>query len=206
MTEPSSRARSAAATLPLVVAITLTACGGDRGNPGLVVEPITGTTGTAAPTGTTSMTAATGPSTGPTATTGPVTDLEDGRHFGFIETIDASGALAFDLAYFYTGAEANEQAAARGDETPVPNDYYVVNDNPRLRDLQLAPDASISVFDWNHCCDERVLIDVTTFAEVMASPDGFVEVDGALYYGTLSPYWLTVEGGLVTAIEEQYLP
>ena len=152
----------------------------------------------------------TGPSgpttTGATGSTDAAAELEDGRHFGWIAEVDPGGSLMFDLAYFYTGEEANEVAAERGDETPVPNDYYIVNDNPKLRDLAVAADATISVFDWNHCCDERVTVDLPTFAEVMSNPDGFVENDGRLYYGQASPYWVTMEDGTVTEIEEQYLP
>jgi hypothetical protein len=62
------------------------------------------------------------------------------------------------------------------------------------------------VFDWNHCCDEQVSIDMETFDEVMADPDGLGEIDGVLYYGVISPYWVTIEDGVVTVIEEQYLP
>ena len=36
---------------------------------------------------------------------------------------------------------------------PVPNDHFVVNDNPMLRTLSLAPDARLRLLDWNHCCD-----------------------------------------------------
>ena len=41
--------------------------------------------------------------------------------------------MGFDLACFYTGEEANEQAAQRGDEVPVPNDVYIVNDNTTIQ-------------------------------------------------------------------------
>ena len=199
--------RIAPVLVALVVgSLVLSACGDDQ--PGLI-----GDTGETAPI----ETAATGPTlaTGPTAATGatgavgetkPTTDLEDGRHFVYIEQLDADGAVTFDLAYFYTGDEATEQAEAHGDEAPPPNDYYIVNDNPKLRELPIADDVRISVFDWNNCCDTQVIIDVATFAEVMANPSGFIEMDGALYYGVLSPYWLTLEGGVVTGIEEQYLP
>ena len=202
--------RTRIVVLVAFAAVVLPACGGDgpdlaaqTGARGPTAEPSAQT----GPTGITPATGATGATaTGATGATAPA-ELEDGRHFGFIETVDApGGSITFDLAYFFTGDEANEVAAERGDETPDPNDYYVVNDNPRLRDLALAPDVTISVFDWNRCCDEQVVVDITTFADVMAQPDGSVEMDGQLYYGVLSPYWVTVEDGVVTEIEEQYLP
>ena len=40
----------------------------------------------------------------------------------------------------------------------------------------------------------------------MIADGGFVTIDDQLYYGTDGSYWLTVEGGVVVAIEEQYRP
>jgi len=131
--------------------------------------------------------------------------LEDGRHFGFIQSVDLSSqapTLVFDLAYFLTGEEANQAAAEHGDETPVPNDYYIVNDNPRLRTLPLDPDVRIELVDWANCCDGVFLGDLQPFAEsfeLTSYPSG-------PYKGGFSPYWLTVEHGIVVKIEEQYLP
>ena len=197
-----------------LAASVLAACGGESndaeatGSTGVTTGPTATASGptTSGPTASTSSAPSGATATGATGSTGAAAELEDGRHFGWITEIDASGSLTFDLAYFYTGEEANEVAAERGDETPVPNDYYIVNDNPKLRDLAVAPDVTISVFDWNRCCDERVTVDLATFADVMSNPDGFVENDGRLYYGQASPYWVTVEDGAVTEIEEQYLP
>jgi hypothetical protein len=123
-----------------------------------------------------------------------------------VRSVDAAGsAVEFDLAYFYTGEEANEIAAERGDETPVPNDYYIVNDNPRLRTLELAADLELVLLDWSRCCDETFSPSLDDFAAAIAGDDP-VTIDGRLYYGRSSQYWLTVGGGAVTRIEEQYLP
>jgi hypothetical protein len=189
----------------LTLSVMLAACASD--------DPTVGTTDETGATDPTGVTAPTGPTaTGPTAATGatgetgtPPAELEDGEHFGFVEEVDASGGtLVLDLAYFLTGEAANEAAAERGDEVPVPNDYYIVNDNPRLRTLTLGDDVELSLLDWNNCCDERFDGDLATFAQAIA--EGMLEADGAVYNGTLSPYWLTIEGGEVVRIEEQYLP
>ena len=201
--------RATALAIGLILATVLAACGGDDANDAQATgATATGPTSSTAsgPTGTTASGPSGATATGATGSTGAAAELEDGRHFGWITEIDPSGSLTFDLAYFYMGDEANEIAAERGDETPVPNDYYIVNDNPKLRDLAVSPDVEISVFDWNRCCDERVTVDLATFADVISDPDGFVEADGRLYYGQASPYWITVEDGAVTSIEEQYLP
>jgi hypothetical protein len=58
--------------------------------------------------------------------------------FGFIPgwyTKQGTLYLRFDRAILLTGPAANAASAAHGGESPVPNDYYIQNDNPRLRDV-----------------------------------------------------------------------
>lgn len=184
-------------------------------------EPVpTGATGTTI-TGVTGPTEPTGPtatgSTGATGGTGTAagnlgcgtpapTVLPDGTYFGYVQSIDtASGALAFDLACFYTGEEANEQAAQRGDEVPVPNDVYIVNDNTKIRNLTVDPSVELVVLDWNSCCEPKPGAGLDDFASALGNDD-FVEIGGRSYAGSLSPYWVTIEDGVVSRIEEQFLP
>jgi hypothetical protein len=177
-----------------------------------------GATETTITTGVTGPTEPTGPTaTGPTGGTGTAagnlgcgtpapTVLPDGTYFGYVQSIDtASGALAFDLACFYTGEEANEQAAQRGDEVPVPNDVYIVNDNTKIRNLTVDPSVELVVLDWNSCCEPKPGADLDDFASALGNDD-FVEIGGRSYAGSLSPYWLTIEDGVVSRIEEQFLP
>jgi hypothetical protein len=42
-----------------------------------------------------------------------------------------------------TGNAADAASAAHGGESPVPNDYYIQNDNPRLRDLAIVDQATV---------------------------------------------------------------
>jgi hypothetical protein len=190
----------------LALAVMAAACGED---PETSAGAPTGTTAT----GTTGPTATGPPSESPSVTVSATpspneveVELEDGRHFGFIESVDLEGlALEFDLAYFLTGEEANAAAEEHGDEVPVPNDYYIVNDNPKIRTLGVAPDLEIVLFDWDRCCEETISGSLEGLAEAINGGEP-VTVDGHLYQGPLSPYWLTVEGGAVTKIEEQYLP
>jgi hypothetical protein len=167
----------------------------------------TGTTGpTTGPTGPTGSTGATGSSNpGCSGTPAPAT-LADGTYFGFLESIDVgSGVSGFDLACFYTGDEANEQAAARGDEVPVPNDVYIVNDNPSTRDVPVDPSVELLLIDWNACCDSSPGAQLDAFASALGEQD-FVEIDGFRYAGGVSPYWITIEEGRIVGIEEQFLP
>jgi len=110
--------------------------------------------------------------------------------------------MVFDLASFLTGDEANQAAEEHGDETPVPNDYYIVNDNPRLRTLVVSRNIRILLLDWKHCCDQFFPADPGRFQDSFALD----EYPPGNYKGSFSTYWLTVKDGVVTAIEEQYLP
>lgn len=129
--------------------------------------------------------------------------LEDGRHFGFIMSIDASGsAMVFDLALFLTGDAANQAAIEDGVIQPgetIDNDYYIRNNNTKLRDLVLSPDVQIVLVNWPNCCETTVNGALADFAASFSTPTD-------VYHGAQSPYWLTVDGVVITKIEEQYLP
>jgi hypothetical protein len=199
--------------LALAGAITAIALGEDEEDRAAGPTDAPTVTAPTSPTGT--MDPSTGP-TGPTGTTGssnpgcsgtpaPAT-LADGTYFGFLESIDVgSGVSEFDLACFYTGDEANEQAAARGDEVPVPNDVYIVNDNPSTRDVPVDPSVELLLIDWNACCETSPGAELDAFASALGDQD-FVEIDGFRYAGGLSPYWITIQDGRIVGIEEQFLP
>lgn len=132
--------------------------------------------------------------------------LEDGRHFGYVRSVDpAAGTIEFDLAYFLSGKEADRAyQEATGDTGHVPNDHFVVNDNPMLRTLTFSPDLRLRLLDWNHCCETFFDGDLSLFAQAIAQQaDVF---DGALIYRGQSQWWITVKDGVVTEIEEQYSP
>jgi hypothetical protein len=169
----------------------------------VTTSPSTQPTGSTCLTGSTGSTASANP--GCSGAPAPAT-LADGTYFGFIESIDTgSDAMAFDLACFYTGDEANEQAAQRGDEVPVPNDVYIVNDNAATRDVPVDPGTELRLIDWNACCETSPGAELDALGTSIAQGD-FVEIDGRRYAGGLSPYWITIEDGRVVLIEEQFLP
>jgi hypothetical protein len=140
-------------------------------------------------------------------------DLEDGRHFGYVRAVDVdAGTISFDLAYLLTGDEADRAyQEATGETGHVPNDYYVVNDNPKLRTLTLAPEVLVRLLDWNDCCVTFFDAELDVWAEVIARQD-FVEdrdiVDdhGHRYSPNAAQVWITVQDGVVTHVEEQYTP
>src|SRR6266545_4107086 len=100
--------------------------------------------------------------------------LDDGRHFGFIRSLDLRTSLktiSFDLAYRLDGEQANQAAAERGYPTPIDNDYFVVNDNPKVRTVPLSADAEILLVDWNRCCDDFVTVDPESFQASFGHPE-----------------------------------
>jgi hypothetical protein len=120
----------AAVTLPIVAAALIFAflAGPDGASSAGDVPrvPVTTTSPLSKPT-TSAVAAAPAPSS---------PKLEDGRHFGFIRSVDlgtSTKTISFDLAYRLDGEEANQAAAERGYPTPVDYDYFVVNDNAKLR-------------------------------------------------------------------------
>ena len=66
--------------------------------------------------------------------------------FGFIRSWTAKTGtiyLRFDRAVLLTGKAADDASAAHGGESPVPNDYYIQNDNPRLREVAVLDQATV---------------------------------------------------------------
>jgi hypothetical protein len=144
-------------------------------------------------------------SVSPTADASPV--IEDGRNFAFVKSVDTSVdpmTVTYDLAYFLTGDDAVRAAEQHGDEVPPPNDYYIVNDNPKLRTVPLAPDARLVLLEWSRCCDETFDGSLTDFARAL--DEGEMSLGGHIYKGRLSPYWLIARDGQIVRIVEQYLP
>jgi hypothetical protein len=179
-----------AATLLL---LTAAACTSDS-------SPVAGATdtpsGSAVPT--TSSPGPTESESPSSASPTPAPVIEDGRHFVFVKKTKGT-SVTFDLAEFYSGEEANQIAEERGDEVPVPNDVYIVNDNPKLRTVPVSDSAKVKVYDWSKCCDDHTPISFEDFAGYVSDPTND-------FHGTLSPYWIRVQGGEIVKIEEQYLP
>jgi hypothetical protein len=129
---------------------------------------------------------------------------EDGRHFAYIasSTWESDGAkLTVDYAQMLTGSAAAAAASAAGDESPPPNDYYIANTNPKLRTFPVKT---------------SIKVRMTSTADG-TRPDGYDMPFGQWYdaYSGMSgsfpairevPYWITVQNGTITKIEEQYLP
>ena len=142
------------------------------------------------------MTAA--PRTSPTPAVGS-------KDFGYFPAVESKTppVLEFDRALFLTGAAADKASAAHGGESPVPNDYYIVNDNKLLRRLALSPDAkvvgSLQLNSFVTTGDSTNEPKAHTVKDLLA----FLESDG----GPRTPWHITYgAGGKVSRVEEQYVP
>ena len=196
---------ASAVALPLLVtAVGFAGCGSEGASSAGPVPTVAESTTTGA-TDTTRATTTMAATTSEAAETTPEAELADGRHFGYIKSVDLApspATLTFDLAYLLTGDEANAEAAKRGYPTPVDNDYFIVNDNPKLRTLPLAEDVELRLLDWGQCCDTFFSGDLRRFA---ASFDR-KKYPAGNYKGTFSAYELTVRDGLVVAVDEHFFP
>ena len=140
----------------------------------------------------------------PTASTSAGAVLEDGRYPVYLTDIDMpAGTITLDLVQFLTGDEAKRVYAEDHPEDPSgpANDYYIVNDNPRLRTLPVGPGLDVTVV-WLE--PGSLGHETIPFEEL---PDYFARdltpSDPYLWY---DPFWPTVADGRVVAMEEQYIP
>ena len=165
--------------------------------------------GTAAPAPTPTASAAAGlgapkrtTSAAPAAAKDPAV-LADGRHAAYLTHLDVDRrALVFDKIDFLTGAAAKKEYRKQNpaETDGPPDDYLIVNNNPLVRTLPIAPGATVLIVDLSG--DNGVATKKTTLA---ALPAYFAtNKDGKyLWY---DPFWLTVKNGRITGLEEQFLP
>lgn len=122
--------------------------------------------------------------------------LGDGMWFGFV--VDAtSTTIEFDLACWFGGQAAVEAAAEDGQESPPPNDYYIRNENPATRRLEVASDAAVM---WYPTGDPTGGAESDFPGWVAGRQEAASEI--AYPFGV----WITIESGAVVSIAEQWVP
>jgi hypothetical protein len=189
--------RVALVGLAILTAVTLTACGGSsqtddpQPNP---AQPAPAAPSVTAPPKPTTAQPAAPPAAGP-ATTSSATD------FGFIRSWTAKTGtfyLRFDRAVLLTGKAADDASAAHGGESPVPNDLYIQNDNPRLREVVIADQATV-------VGSQQLTGSPGPNPSSLKALLTFVHNGGPQVAAT--PFHLTYDdNGLVTRVQEQYIP
>jgi len=125
--------------------------------------------------------------------------LPDGAWFGFVKAWDTAG-IDLDPACFYWRAPAAREAAARNQESPPPNDFFIANDSKNVRRILVAPDAA--AVRVTHTKDGGVTMnDVTTYRGLLADSGTYIDCPGE-FCGV----WVFVNGGIATEVTMQYLP
>jgi hypothetical protein len=182
------------ATVVPGLVLALTACG-SGGTP--AAAPTTpATTSPAASSPTPLVTGLPTPAPRPSATALP-TDLADGKTYARLTTFDRTKhTVTVDVVQFLTGKAAEDAAEEDGEEA---FDYYVRNQNPRLRTLTYRSGLPIVVNTLTAAKTGSSTKDTTITEAELAAYFTKGEAQQRLYFFTLT-------GGAVTALHEQYLP
>jgi hypothetical protein len=181
-----------------VAAAVVAGCGGGGSTPGgsAAAQLPTGTGVTASARATPSPSPSASAST--TATAAAETDLADGRHPARIVGVDVTGRrVQVDVIQFFMGEAAAKAAAEdHAPEVPPPNDVWIRNASTRLRVLPIAPGAVVTV---NTLAAEQTGSSTKDVPWTLAQLAGSDQLSGAVF-------WLSLDGGQVTRISQQYLP
>jgi hypothetical protein len=122
-------------------------------------------------------------------------DPADGVHAVQVLSSDPdAGTVTVDFIEFLTGDAANEAYSEEtGSDEPVPNDYWIRDSSEAEVTLDLADDYVVTL--------------------VMSDDSGQLTTDDATLDdlpgdlgGPDSPYWVTIDDGEVTRIDQQYVP
>lgn len=136
--------------------------------------------------------------------------LSDGRHFGYIRSLTRRGGewyLVFDPARFLTSDAAAVAARIAGAVPPgdrPPGDYYIRNVDRGSFVLTVGPAVQVTHIQCRGGCREGLRGDVGDLAASFGAEDRSSLVTD--YRGSRSQYWITIEGGKLTRIDEMYLP
>jgi len=187
--------RLALAGLAVLMAATLAACGSDTANP----PPSPAQPAQAGPAATTPSKPTTAqPASRPAASPTTATRGTDWGCSGSWTPKTGTFYLRFDRAALLTGKGAEAASAAHGGESPVPNDYYIQNDNPRLREVAIADQTKV-------IGSQQLTGSPGPNPSNLKALLTFVHNGGPLAAAT--PFHLTYNAnGLVVRVQEQYVP
>lgn len=136
----------------------------------------------------------------------PVTTNDVTRQATFITRYSiAEGGptiMTLDYVQFLTGAAAQKAATAKGDT--VENDYYVLNDNAKLRRFEVASTVVIVMHPGNGPQFKRIFT-LAEFKSLMGA--GAVTYSGKIYnWNSQMTFWVNIKNNKLTRIEQQWVP
>ena len=121
--------------------------------------------------------------------------------------VDGSGRhLRIDYAEMLTGAEADAAAVAAGAIAPgehVPNDYWISNVNPKLREFDVSN--SVAITTSTRWAPHDGFYAPCTWADFLSfwGPGPLPDGDSHLHD---MPWWIERDGDTIVKIDEQYIP
>jgi hypothetical protein len=121
-----------------------------------------------------------------------VETLPDGEWFGYVDSA-TSAHIEFDLACWFSGTPAAEAAAEDGEESPPPNDYYIRNVSTETRTVAVSAAVEISALVDAGGPD----LESVSYTDWSAGWAGLDYQPGV---------WITIDGGAIVDITEQYVP
>jgi hypothetical protein len=131
-----------------------------------------------------------------------------------IEDVDLSGrTLVADYVEFLLGDDATNAAredGVIGEDEEAPGGFYLRKRNPTLSTLTIGDVEFVTLQacyeDRGPCTTGRAVF-IDTWIELLDETEIADEELGWFWYGSaISPYWLTLQDGMVVQIVEQYLP
>ncbi len=115
----------------------------------------------------------------------------------YIHSIDSTG-MTFDPIEWVN--DPSERATELGIQpNSMPNGYYIHNESEETETLSFAESCLFHILDWH---DGYVPIDVT-LEEYIRTMAERIQTDGTIIP---IPYHVTIEGGEIIDIQEQYIP
>ncbi len=132
--------------------------------------------------------------------------LADGTYLGFLQP-DRMGSdrLVFDLAVWFSGPDANVAAREDGEtDVPVPDDFYIRNADPTLFTVTVSGEVAVT----------SVWFDYDTNPDLANQPIEYTDLLGVRELSDSDPrsvlwsdpWWITIAGGEVVRLDEQYVP
>lgn len=128
--------------------------------------------------------------------------LADGRYAAYLTAIDTRArAVTFDVIQYLTGEEAAKAFHRDNPDIPEgpPNNFYIVNRNPRLRTMPVYQNVHVEVIWMGSDLSPKVI----TFDQLPGYCAKNPVKDKYVWY---DPFWLDVRDGRIDAITEQYIP
>jgi hypothetical protein len=127
---------------------------------------------------------------------------EESKQLGYIKSFtktDKTYSLTIDYVEMLSGDQAIQAMINAGecdntDSCDLPNDYYISNENAKLRTFTINPNTKVQL----SILSDNQTLSLDEFSQIFTSKNDD--------YRKTAPYWITLENDQITHIEEQYLP